>query len=313
VSRRPTVLHSCFMSFVVQEIAKRLDDIAKNGDLASSTFAQKIRGMGSARIDLLGSEDQEGKPKMRRNPDFSFQHQEARWAGVVLELSHPMKRRAVPHLADDYLLETYGDIRILVGIDLDTDTKRGCISTWQPLFKRNDQGVIIELEAALVRDGEVFRDKYGNANPDPESGLRLDLEDFGPTDLTVDLISKVPVFIDSATLCLCLARAEAFQLNRDEARDGVPYQPRPLKIRKRRREEMESSSEASGDEVMECDDVAAGDTATEKQGVASTDEEIDSAVASRNTSIDEEKVVSRDEEMPSRIPPLLEEGSENDA
>src|SRR5271163_1007145 len=85
VSRRPTVLHSMFMSFVVQEITKRLDDIAENGDVASSTFAQKIHGVGSARIDLLGTEEQEGKPKMRRDPDFSFQHREARWPGVVLE------------------------------------------------------------------------------------------------------------------------------------------------------------------------------------------------------------------------------------
>lgn len=193
VSRRPTVLQSCFMSFVVQEITKKLDDIEKNGDLVSSTFAQKIHGMGSARIDLLGTEEQEGKPKMRRDPDFSFQHIEARWPGVVLELSYPLKRRTLPHLADDYLLETDGNIRMLVGIDLDTDTKRGTISTWQPLFKRNKQGVIVELEAALVRDGEVFRDKYGNANQDPESGIYLDLEDFGPTNLTVDLISEISV------------------------------------------------------------------------------------------------------------------------
>ena len=122
VSRKPTVLHIYFISFVVKEITKRLDDIAKNGDLASSTFAQKIHGMSSARIDLLGTEEQEGKPKMRRDPDYSFHHREARWAGVVLELSYPLKKRALPHLADDYILETYGDIRILVGIYLDVDT-----------------------------------------------------------------------------------------------------------------------------------------------------------------------------------------------
>lgn len=292
------MLHSCFMSFVVQEITKRLDEIAENGDLESSTFAKNIHGMGSSRIDLLGTEEQEGKPKMRRDPDFSFQHEEARWPGVVLELSYPSKRRALPHLADDYLLETDGNIRILVGIYLDTETKKGTISTWQPLFKRNDQRVIVELEAALVRDEEVFRDKYGNANPDPESGLHLDLEDFGPTDLTVDLISEVPVIIDSVTLCLLLARAEAAQLNADSCRDGVRYQPRPLIIRKRRREEMESESEVSGEDVMKCDDVAAGDTAAERENVVSTNKEIQSAdVASENSSIDEEKSVSGDEDM----------------
>jgi hypothetical protein len=287
------------MSFVVQEITKRLDDIANNGDEASSTFAKKIHGMGSARIDLLGTEEQEGKPKMRRDPDFSFQHCEARWAGVVLEVSYPSKRRTLPHLADDYLLETDGNIRMLVGLDLDTETKKGTISTWQPLFKRNDQGVIVELEAALVRDKEVFRDKYGNANQDPESGLHLDLEDFGPTDLTIDLISEVPIFINSATLCLCLAQAEAAQLNYDEGRNGVPYRPKALKIRKRRREEMESDSEVSGEGVMKSDDVTAWHAATDTENAVSKDEEMDRAdIASGNNSNKEEKVVLEGEEMP---------------
>jgi len=267
------------MSFVVQEITKRLDDIVRSSDLPSSTFAKKIHGMGSSRIDLLGTEEQEDKPKIRRDPDFSFQHSEARWPGVILELSYPSKKKALPYLADDYILETDGNIRMLVGFYLDTETKKGTISTWQPLFKKDEQGVIIELEAALVRDEEVFRDKYGNANMDPESGLHLDLEDFGTIDLTVNLISEVPIFVDSSTLCLCLARAEAAQLNADNHRDGFPYQPRPLKIRKRRREEMESGSEISGRDVMECDDVTAGRTPTEREDVVSRDEEMDNANA----------------------------------
>lgn len=299
------------MALVVTEIKNRIDDIVRNGDPASRIFAREILGMGSSNIDLLGTETQEGKPKMRRDPDYSFQHREARWAGVVLELCYPLKRRALPHLADDYLLETDGNIRILVGIDLDTYTKKGTISTWQPLFKKDDRGVIVELEAALVIDEEVFRDRYGNPNQDPESGLHLDLEDFGPTDLTVDLESEIPIFIDSATLCLFLARAEAAQLNMDEARGGIPYQPKSLKIRKRRREEMESNRETSA-EVTAYDDVTSGDKATERESVVSRDIETESAnVASESSPIKGEKAVSGDEEMPLRIPNPYEKSCED--
>jgi hypothetical protein len=293
------MLHNCFVSFVAQEITKKLDEIAMSGDPAASAFAQKICSMGSARIDLLGTEEKEGKPKMRRDPDFSFRHRDGRWAGVVLELSYPSKRRALPHLADDYLLETDGNIRMLVGLDLDTDTKRGTISTWQPNFKRNEQGVIVELEAALVRDAEVFRDKLGNANQDPESGLHLDLEDFGPPDLTVDLIDEVPIFIDSATLCLLLAQAEARQFNMDVGHGGVAYKPKGLKIRKRRREEMDSSNEITGKELIKGNNIAI----VEEENVISKD------VSSGETSI-EQKVVSA-AEVSSKAPAPQEEGCQD--
>ncbi len=309
VSRRPTVLHSCFMSLVAREIITRIHEIAESDDLASSSFAKNIHGMGSARLDLLGTEQQEGKPKMRRDPDYSFKHYEARWPGVVLELSYPAKRRALPHLADDYLLETNGDIRILVGLDLDTVTKRATISTWQPQFKRNEQGVITEMEAALVRDEEVFRDKYGNANADPEAGLHLDLEDFGPTDLTVDLIAEVPIFVDSARLCLLLAQAEAQQFNMDMRQGGVPYKPKGLRIRKRRREEMESDAEVSGQGVIECDNVAAGHKSAEEKLVERDEKMEDANIASGENLIEKGKAVSVAGAALS-TPALQEEGSE---
>jgi hypothetical protein len=302
------VLHNCFISFVAQEIRKKLDEIAAACDRASSDFAQKICSMGSARIDLLGTEGREGEPKMRRDPDFSFTHRDAQWAGVILELSYPLKRNALPHLADDYLLESNGNIRMLVSLDLDTETKRGTISTWQPNFKRNEKGVIVELEAALVRDAEVFRDKYGNPNPDPESGLHLDLEDFGPPDLTIDLMDEVPISIDSATLCLLLAKAEARQLNVDQGRGGIPYKPKGLRIRKRRREEMESDNEVRGQEVIESRDIAgeittADDTASgiisgpeilaEAENSLSRDDDIDDMnIVSKDTFIEQDQLVS---------------------
>jgi hypothetical protein len=299
------MLHSCFMSFVAQEIMKKLDEIATSDDPVASTFAQKICSMGSARIDLLGTEEKEGKPKMRRDPDFSFRHRDAQWAGVVLELSYPSKRRALPHLADDYLLETDGNIRMLVGLDLDTDTKRGTISTWQPNFKRNEQGVIVELEAALVRDAEVFRDKLGNVNQDPESGLHLDLEDFGPPDLTVDLTDEVPIFIDSATLCLLLAQAEARQFNMDVGHGGVTYKPKGLKIRKRRREEMDSSNEVTEKGLIKDNNIAI----MEEEHAISKDEELDNAnVSSRETSTEEKVVSAADVSL--KTPAPQEKGSQ---
>lgn len=208
VSRMPTQLHSIFISSVVTEIRRRLDSIAENGDTISKAFSREIVPMASARIDLLGLEEEDGKQKIRHDPDFSFQHLEAQWAGVVLELSYPEKRRALPHLADDYILGSGGNVRILVALDLDTNTKAVTISTWRPILVKGNQEEAIHLEVALTIDREVFRDEFGNPNPDPNAGLRLNLEDFGPQCLTEGLPAETSVFIDAATLSRTLTRAE---------------------------------------------------------------------------------------------------------
>lgn len=38
---------------------------------------------------------------------------------LVIEASHPQKKKALVDLADNYILGTYGSISVVVGIDLD--------------------------------------------------------------------------------------------------------------------------------------------------------------------------------------------------
>lgn len=285
VSRMPSNLHASFISSVSSEIMMRLRDIGRGGDPVSMAFAKDIHSAGCAWIDLVGTEEEDGKPKLRRSPDQWFRHRKAHWAGVIVELSYPEKRRAVPHLADDYILDTDGNVRIVVGFDLDTVTKKATISTWRPLIKKSGNSEPDELEATLVIDNEVFRDESGNPNPDPDAGLRLGLEDFAPTCLTEDLPPGNSIFIDAKTLCQFLSFAEEWDLmckfppSRSEG-------PR-IRWRKRRFREIEPETPFSEDEAVKCKKVVA-DAA--KEG---------------------ETVVSGNDKMPSSISTLQEENNED--
>jgi hypothetical protein len=144
----PTQLHEVFIARVVKEIERRLEAIAL-GETRSSSFAQKIKYNGSGRLILQSADDGDNRMTIKREPDAEFKHEDARWPGVVIEVSYSQKSKALPHLADDYILETDGSVRAVVGLDLDYKTKKATVSIWRPQYVTNQQGEM-ELIAAQI-------------------------------------------------------------------------------------------------------------------------------------------------------------------
>jgi hypothetical protein len=228
-------LHETFLFGVIEEIYNRLRTIA-DGNTQSSAFAQKIKLMGSGRLYLCNRNDSHQRT-VRRHPDLSFKHRDAFWPGVVVEVSYSQKKKALPYLADDYILGTNGSIRVVVGLDIDyKTTKRGTISIWRPEHVTNKQGklglkatqtlvdqvrVLPNSKIKLYTDtSQVFRDEFGNPNLlSPNTGLRFDLRDFAPDDLTTDISDSF--LIDSATLCRLLEEAEDEERNQEQRQGSV--------------------------------------------------------------------------------------------
>jgi len=46
----------------------------------------------------------------------------------------------LPSLADDYILGSDGNIRAVVGVDVDYTGKRATLLIWRPRFRTNDAG-----------------------------------------------------------------------------------------------------------------------------------------------------------------------------
>ena len=124
-----------------------------------------------------------------------FHHCDAYWLGVIIEVSCSQKRKAVPHLADDYILETDGSVHVVIG-------------------------------------------------------LRLELKDFAPEDLTKGISGSF--LINSTILCQFLNEAEQREQNTKEKRGLVEYLLPGIK--KRRREETLLEEVSSDDDHKLVDD-----------------------------------------------------------
>jgi hypothetical protein len=132
-----TQLHQVFCGEVIQEMWGRLQ-VFEDTKGQSKAFAQKVHLIGSPGLRL--QDDNNGQAIIIRSPDIAFRHDDAHWPGVIIEVSYPQKRKDLPRLADDYILRTDGNVRVVIGLDIDYETKKGSISMWRPDFVKNKQG-----------------------------------------------------------------------------------------------------------------------------------------------------------------------------
>ncbi|OBT69378.1 hypothetical protein VE03_01139 [Pseudogymnoascus sp. 23342-1-I1] len=111
VLRRPTTSHEEFITSIVEEIQVQL----KSLQTAFAAFAREIRSSGSASINF--ADEEYGK----HDPDALFRHSKAQFPGVVIEVSYSQKRKDLARLADDYILGSDSDIRVVVFRDANGD------------------------------------------------------------------------------------------------------------------------------------------------------------------------------------------------
>jgi hypothetical protein len=55
----------------------------------------------------------------KHDPDTSFRYRGTRYPRVVIEVSYSQKRKDLPHLADEDILRSNGNIRVVIGLDVE--------------------------------------------------------------------------------------------------------------------------------------------------------------------------------------------------
>jgi len=126
----------------------------------------------------------------------------------VIEGSYLEKRKDLHRLADDYILGSDANIRVVVGIDIDYESgKKATLSVWRPDVVTNDAGEKL-LTTKLVVANQVFRDSAGNLRASPTRGLRLRLRDSAESLAGVDLQLNDPIDITAQQLYSFLELAE---------------------------------------------------------------------------------------------------------
>jgi len=74
----------------------------------------------------------------------------------VIEVSYSQKRACLNHLAENYILESNGNIRVVVGLDVDyRSSKKATLSMWCPKIISNEQDGQPELVAETLIEGQV--------------------------------------------------------------------------------------------------------------------------------------------------------------
>jgi len=73
----------------------------------------------------------------RREADGQFQHQDAAYLGVVLEVSYSQDGKILRKLASDYILRSNGDIKSVIGLDINY-VRASTVSLWRPNYIRED-------------------------------------------------------------------------------------------------------------------------------------------------------------------------------
>lgn len=162
--RMPTPVHEFFTVSITEEISKQLEVISHRGDSAAE-FASRIANGGSARIflkeDCPGGDARGTTVFHRREPDAQFQHRDAEYPGVVLEISYSQDGKDLKKLAWDYIQYSNGDIKVVIGIDIKySDTNEATLSVWQPRYIHEDGEELDILEAEETTVSQVCHVLY---------------------------------------------------------------------------------------------------------------------------------------------------------
>jgi len=138
----PSPLHESLLSYITQQLILQLRVVAQS-DSPSAKFADDIENSASA--EIVSKDAQYGS----HQPDASFQHFDAQYPGVILELSYSQKKKDLSRLADAYILGSNADIRVVVGIDVEyKGSKKASISIWRPYIGVDAVG---EKELSVVQ------------------------------------------------------------------------------------------------------------------------------------------------------------------
>lgn len=178
-------------------------------------------------------------------PDTSFWHDEAEYPGVVIEVAYSQKRRRLDRLAEDYLLDSDANIRVVIGLDIEygkQGSRKATLSVWRTDLFHTPNGD--ELRVVQEAVDETFRDSHGNATDHP--GLRLRLSDFAYKGLVQNEIGDQDedLVVSAQQLCQFLSAAEI----KSHQKGFLGKDPIAPGVKKRKRSESPIEEVASGDE-----------------------------------------------------------------
>ncbi|KEY66211.1 hypothetical protein S7711_09224 [Stachybotrys chartarum IBT 7711] len=180
--RMPTPIHEFFTASLNRYIERQLESIASRPGEAGEV-ASKIESGGSSRI-LLREGIPEGNCPLQHHPDGQFFYEHGKYPIVVLEISYSQARKRLRKLAQDYILYSNGNIKLVIGIDINyknKESQEATVSLWRPKYTRQDEDDdVLEVEQKMIN--HPFRASNGEAINETDN-IHIDLRDFSPDEI----------------------------------------------------------------------------------------------------------------------------------
>lgn len=137
------MLHETFVRAVERGIIFQLDALAASSSSAAD-LARSIHPTGSPRLrfeEAAATEEGTSTILDQHEPDISFTHADAKWPGVIIEVSYSGKRKDLPWLADDYIMGSDGNIRVVIGLDVEyRGARSAALLVWRPKLVVGEDG-----------------------------------------------------------------------------------------------------------------------------------------------------------------------------
>ncbi|KAF2019464.1 hypothetical protein BU24DRAFT_419080 [Aaosphaeria arxii CBS 175.79] len=190
-----------FIVRVERDIWRQLEEIG-NGSDRRAKFARDLFPIGHTTIRFDNS-------KSRHDPDISFAHDHAVYAGVIIEFAYSQNKRCLRRLAEEYILKSESNIRAVVCVNVDYDNnelREATLSTWRPQLRNTTDGLELRAVGSLIE--ETFRN--GKGEPVDSPGICLRLSDFAYDDLAKKELGDEYMDISIPGIQLCQYLHEAY-------------------------------------------------------------------------------------------------------
>ncbi|GKU13011.1 unnamed protein product [Fusarium langsethiae] len=241
--RMPSPTHDYFAAYFRDEICKELNEIASSRSDEAKPFAENVISALGSRVFLAETDDENGP--IKREPDIQFHYPRARYPGIVVEVSYSQDGKDLRRLAQDYILYSNGDIKLVIGVDLNYRGKPSTVSLWRPKFTKSEDG--LDLETFEHVHEMPFRSSDGDAL-NPDQSLTIDIHDFATDELS-ETWPAATINIPFSRLAQHAQHAQQRQKEQEPIRPDDSIKSRRRLIRKRRwssssAEELRSEDEA---------------------------------------------------------------------
>ncbi len=239
----PTLVHEFVSRKVAETIHDRLRLFLSSSTINSDTtrLIQAITSLGSARVKFTKT--------WHREPDQQFKIKSLRYPGVILESAHSQRSNSLAKAADDFVVESWGAVQLVIGIETDPNSKNVYLSTWTPNLEIDGEEKILSSKKLI--DSDLVRDEKGNVM---QGELTVNLGHFAQAEKIMRLFPEadtmLTVSVSYAEIASIVSEGEQEQELQDQATEAGEEEmdAEIYNIRKRKRDSSSEERLLSTDE-----------------------------------------------------------------